>query len=383
MANCVFGFPNYVDADEFDVVLTGGDWDTPLENLKNPRLSLPARSNGLDPLATQFDVDLGTVRQIALAAIPSSNASLNAQKRLQITNIPSFSNDTIVGANGTVGDTSITFEAPAAADITVNANVFFTIGGFLYKAANTITITAGNTGIINLAPVSGNDIHNATLQADVTTGDKVRCNTGDYTTPAYDSTLVDIFDVIYPWGSLPWEHPSWWNGKITEEERKTIKFPVLDTLTDQTVIGQYARYEFVDPNNEQGDFAVSRVFLTAAWQPSLNLSYGTAIQYQTETNSDRSFGGEKSYNVKEPYRTLTFSIDNLDQDEMLVQALDMQRKQNLDKQIFFVFDPDDLPNLQRTSFTCTLQSLNPLTYAYFDHMAFNGILEEVLGGKLV
>jgi hypothetical protein len=381
MANPIFGFPNFVDSTEYPVVLTGGDWVLPLSNLKNPRLSVPARSNGLLTTKTWFDVDLGAIRNVKLSAISSTNCSIDGKTRLLISDKPTFSNDTTVYTGVSAGATFIQFRAPST-PITIHTGDFFTINGYLYKANATVNIAANAFASINLAAVGVNDVHNATVQAAIAGGTKIRCNTGDFTTPVYDSGLQDIFGIIYPFGSLPWEHPSFWSGKISAEERKELNYPVIDILDDVVITAPYYRYYFEDTGNNDTGIALSRLFLTATWQPSLGMNYGATIQYQTDTTSDKSFGGEISYSVKEPYRILSFGLDNLPQNEALVNALDLQRKQNLNKQLFFIFDPDDIPNLQRTSFTCTLQSMNPLTYAYFLHNSFNGILQEIIGGKL-
>ncbi len=382
MANCIMGFPNYVDSTFNDVVFTGGNWQLPLDNLRNARLSLPAKAADNTNASTWFEVDMGGLRDVQLGSIPSSNSTLSGQYRLKMTSTPAFSNSTVVGLSASSGASSVTFKAPGTVDIDVTAGDFFTIGGFLYKSDTTTTITAGNTGVISLASASGNDIHNATLQADISVDDSIRCNTGDYTTPLYDSTQKDIFQTIYPFQSLPWQHPSYWNGKATEEERQTLVFPIVDVLTDSSVIAIYAKYEFFDENNSD-PFAISRVFLTPGWQPSINPIYGAEFSYKTDTTFDKSYGGEKTYDVKQAYRVLGFTIDNLPQNEALTQALEMQRKQGIDKQIFFIFDPEDTDNMHRRAFTCTMSDLDALSYAYYNHMAFSAQLEEVVGGILV
>lgn len=375
------GFPNYIDGDFYNVVFTGGDWVLPLTNLKSPRLSLPARAASAGNSDTWFDVDLGGLRNITLGAIPSSSSTLDGQYRKRISDTPAFSNDTTVGANASSGASSISLEAPSSGDITVTSGDFFTIGGYLYKSDTTVTISASSSDTISLASASGNDIHNSTLQDDITDGDNVTCNTGDYSSALYDSGTVDIFQIIYPFGSLPWEHPSYWTGKITEEERINNAFPIVDILIDSPVIGRYVRYEFFDSGNTS-DFEISRLFLTPGWQPSINPIYGASIRYQSDTNYDKTDGGEKVFDVKQGYRVFPFTIDNLPKNEALTQALEAQKKLGKDKQLFFIFDPEDDVNISRLSFTATVEELDPIIYSYYDHMSFSAVLEEVVGGIL-
>lgn len=383
MANCIMAFPNYVDNDFYDVVLTGGDWDLPLENLKNTRLNLPAKSNGVTTAATCFQVDLGTLRNISVAVLPSTNATLSCQVRVQISNTPSFSLSTVVGASGTTGDSSVTMKAPAGSDITVSEDDFFKIDGFLYKCDADVTITAGNTGAVTLASATGNDIHYATLQSDVATDDPVVCVVGDHSSPLYDSTLGNLYSEISAFGSESWGDETLWTGLPTNEQRAKLKFPHIEIIDDELIIGQYIKYIFEDTTNSDTGLAISRLFIAPGWSPTINLSYGSGIQYDTDTTFEESFGGEPNYSVKQSYRKYNVSIDHLTLDEALGNALTMQRDQGIHGQIFFIEDPDYTGNLHLTSFVATLSSLNPLTHTYFNHMDFNAVLKEVKGGLLV
>ena len=383
MANCIFGFPNYVDVTKvYSVVITGGSWLTPLTNLLDRRLSKYAKSDGFSESNTWFEVDLGTNRVISLAAIPSTNGSLESEYEFDVTDTPAFSLDTVVGSSASLGATSVTFKAPASSDITITSGDFFTIGGYLYKSDTTLTITGGNTGSISLAAKGSNDVHNAILQAAISVDDSIVCNTGDYTTTKYSSSRKDIFQRIYPWGSLPWQHPSWWNGKATEEQRQQGKFPIVEIMTDTVVLGRYARYKFYDSTNTSDGFKVSRLFLTPGWQTSINPIYGAGIQYVDETSVTKSYGLEESFSIKSKYRTMAFTIEHLPENEALSQALELQKEQGIHSQMFFVFDPEDTEKMHVRAFPARLDGLDPLTYDYFERMSFAGVLKEPAGGLL-
>lgn len=63
--------------------LCGGAWQTPLSNLQDRFLTRVARSAGLAPEATRFDVDLGRERTIKLVAIPGHTLSTSARIRIR------------------------------------------------------------------------------------------------------------------------------------------------------------------------------------------------------------------------------------------------------------------------------------------------------------
>ncbi len=81
----ILAFPNRADDTNFNTTtLSGGSWSTglPLDNLKDERLSLPARSTSTDVEDTQFKIDLGKSFRIQVIAILGHNLSLGATYRV-------------------------------------------------------------------------------------------------------------------------------------------------------------------------------------------------------------------------------------------------------------------------------------------------------------
>lgn len=93
MANCLFGWPNHVDATTPTVVgFSGGSWSgtLPLTNLRDPLLYKVARSSSASLANAQFDIDLGvTARYIRLFAIPRHNLKQTAKIRIRGTTVSS------------------------------------------------------------------------------------------------------------------------------------------------------------------------------------------------------------------------------------------------------------------------------------------------------
>lgn len=76
------GWPNYIE----DATVSGGDYveTLPLTNVQDRRFSVVARTNGLDPAATQFVVTLPQRRPVAVVAIPAHNMSSGALVRVRV-----------------------------------------------------------------------------------------------------------------------------------------------------------------------------------------------------------------------------------------------------------------------------------------------------------
>lgn len=80
MSNILLGYPNYADA----AALSGGDWSPtlPLTNVRTRLFGQVARTTSADLLDTQFAVDLGAQKSIALVALTDHNLTAGAVLRV-------------------------------------------------------------------------------------------------------------------------------------------------------------------------------------------------------------------------------------------------------------------------------------------------------------
>lgn len=86
MANVILAHPNVADAGS----LSGGNWQVPLDNLRDRRLSRVARSATAQKADTQFVLDLGQSRLVSVIAVVRHNLSTAAKWRLTMANDPTF-----------------------------------------------------------------------------------------------------------------------------------------------------------------------------------------------------------------------------------------------------------------------------------------------------
>ena len=211
-----------------------------------------------------------------------------------------------------------------------------------------------------------------------TGGETVTCHNGTYIPiPLDDTGFVDVWPIVFAFGTLFHGHPSLIDGKFTEEERVNVKLPIIDINTP-LVTAQFLKAEFSDTGNADGFIELPRLFLSSGWQPSINLSYGVGQNWISQTTSLSSLGGADFFEVRDGKRTISFSIDNLDQDEALSNAYEIQRTLDKHGQLFFIFDPDDTVNLHRRAFLARNKELNPLVYPYFSKINTSWNLEEVI-----
>lgn len=193
-------------------------------------------------------------------------------------------------------------------------------------------------------------------------------------------TTIDWFDVwrvIYPWGTLTWEDPSWWDGKITEEQAEGYPMPVVHVFTT-AVTARYWRFEIDDTGNADGYVDIARLFLASGYQPTYNIPVGASLGWETDTSVERSLGGAEFYDERQVRRATQFVLDVIPNDESLSGPFEMTRQLGISKQLLFVMDPDDTANLHRRTFLATMRRLSPLEMPYVEmnQMAFE--LQEVI-----
>lgn len=367
MSNLIIGFPNQIDATFYTARIVGGAWSTslPLTNLKDERLAYVARSSDATNASTQFHVDTGVIRQCKVWAIPTHTFGRTARWRLRATDTIKWSGVTVSGAH-LAGVSSLLLAAAAA--VTITSGEYFLVGSTEYKATSTVSITAGGTGSVSITPV---------LAANAANGASVTCLIGDYTTPDLDTGWNAVYDRIYPWGSLPFGHPSFWDGRPTDEDILRLRLPVYYVAEDALLV-RYHLFEFDDTTNAAGYCDISRLFLGPGWQPSVNAEYGMEVVYVASTTMDESLGGTQAFERRAQRRQVRFSLDYVPKDEGVVQGLDIQDRQGVDKQVFFIFDPEDDESKARTSFLATLKSMVPIKYNVHDHIGAGFELTEVI-----
>ena len=193
----------------------------------------------------------------------------------------------------------------------------------------------------------------------------------------YDTTAIDPWPILYPFGSLPFHHPSWWDGKL--EPEKLGDYPKLFIhKTTTTAVARYWLFEFSDTSNEDGYVQLSRLILAPGWQPDINMQYGAQLGWETDTSFETSLGGVRFFTRRNGRRVVRFVIRAIDFDEAMVWPFEMMREQGTDRQVMFVFNPDDTEHMLRRSFLARMRQLSPLEFIAFDNAQVAFELEEVL-----
>jgi hypothetical protein len=371
MANPIIAYPNHLDVGFYTPVVGGGSYAAtlPASNVAEDSLAKVARTSGVTTADTVLHMDLGDGVPSVVFAIPFHNCTRSATYRLRASNTIAWS-----GVNATatepLGETAIAVTAGASgAEITTGDTLTFDGLAINYTATGDLSLGASGSGVLNISPALEDAISGTTA---------ITCHSGDYTSAAYDSGTTNVFPTTYPRGSLPYGHSAWWDGKITEETRQTQKIPIIDCLGGDTINAQYWLFEIDDTSNTDGYVEIPRVFIAPGWQPSVGIDYGASMGFTTRTRVDTTLSGRRVYDERPVARQVSMNLGAVPLEEGITQVYEASIRQNINKQIFFIFDPDDVELLYRRSFLATQEQLGGYSHPFFNRIDAPFTLLEVL-----
>jgi hypothetical protein len=191
-----------------------------------------------------------------------------------------------------------------------------------------------------------------------------------------DTEWTQLYPIIYPFGSLPYGHPSMFDGRMTPEDAALFHMPFVHVL-DAAVNAAWWLVEIDDTGSTLGSVEVPKLFLAPGWQPSVNMVYPYRRRYESRTVVQESQGGAEFFGVQAGRRVATFSF-NLPEDEVETWVGDMHRRLGVHGQLFFIFNPDDTTHLHRRSFLARHRELDDLESAVYGRSSTVIQLQEVI-----
>lgn len=371
MANVFYVNKNYLRSTYFNVVLSGGAWDAAqsLDKLKNANLNDVAISADDAPASTIIHADLGAPRDIRCFSIPDNistfNPSLAARQRIAGSNTPLWRGLEVNG-NQSAGAGTLSVTNTTAQPVTVPQGVAFSIKTTLgtgqvvyntYTPSAQVIIAASSTGTITL---------DGTLAINHNDTDVLQCNVGDFTNPVKLFDWEDVFQPVYEFGSLPWWNNSALTGKITEEQRINLPYPVVKVFP--VVIAQYWRYELDDEGNRPWNdplINIPHLVIGNGYQPTINPTYeGSRIEFLTETTVDVTLGGRRIVGQQPIARKFVGNLPDIPETEAFAEPFDMLWQDGITQEVMFIYNPDDTILMHRRAFLARMERINPLAFPY-------------------
>jgi len=203
-------------------------------------------------------------------------------------------------------------------------------------------------------------------------------NDNTFATSVYDSDWVDVYGEVFPPNVLNFGDPGYWDGKIAAVDYALgYTVDIIHVLpTPQT--SRYWRIEIDDTANADGYVEFGRLWVSYAYQPTINFDGGAAMGWQTESTTTITDGGEAVHDDRPRRRVFNFTLGQIPGNEAFVRGFEMTRQLGTTGQLFFVYDPTDTYHMSRRAFVCRMESLSRISipYAAWHEQGFS-LIEEL------
>lgn len=422
MTNTLFGFPVWNDPTvSVTPTYSGGSWvaGLPLTNLSDRRLAYVARSTDAARASTQLQGNLQTSRSIGLVAIPKHTISASGKVRVRLWSVapahrsrnfasgwssvgtPTRSADAFTASDGVpmdlIGDDAAgalegytqvrTFTGDAVKivecrvkqdtstssvvrlrDTTASADRLLQVIAWS-AGAPSITQTTGTlvsstqvaTGVYRLVFLTTSVTAANTNQVEIypaTTGALATANTGTLYVADVDSYNQPGDPLKYDSGyiaALP--------AGLTAEDLAGLNVPFVVTPS-VTGVRDYV-VEIDDTTNTAGYIDLARLIVASAYQPTINMDYGVALDLEDDSERTVSDGGAGIYNVKSKRRTATFVLDEIPEAEAFTSVWRMKKQLGTTGQFFWMWAGDDTTYKHERGFLAVFRDVSGLSQPNF------------------
>ncbi len=191
-----------------------------------------------------------------------------------------------------------------------------------------------------------------------------------------DTGFKPIWPSIYPFGVGLWGEFNW-GGRPSPDDVASYGiggYVVLDT----PVRARAVRIELSDEGNEDGYLEAGRLVVAPAWRPSINVQYGWSIEQVDESRRVTSRGGQVYVDQRPRFRRLRFTLSDLDQNEMLGNAYELERVKGKGGEILVMLDPSNEQHLHRQTIYGVLAESTAISNPTAGRYQKDFVLEELI-----
>lgn len=135
-------------------------------------------------------------------------------------------------------------------------------------------------------------------------------------------------------------------------------------ITAQTY--RHWKIEIDDTGNPDGYFQAGRVYLSKAFQPTINMSYGVMDGFRDNSRVSRTLSGDGVPVIRAPLKALEVSMEFGNKDEMYGTLYDIDRLRGISKDVLFIQDPEETTHFQRKYIYGLMEETTPIVNEYFN-----------------
>jgi len=136
------------------------------------------------------------------------------------------------------------------------------------------------------------------------------------------------------------------------------------SITAQTF--RYWRLDISDSGNPDGYFQAGRLYLSKAFIPAVNASYGFKEGYVDRSRKRRTVAGSIIPTIRTPLRRAEWQLDFATEADMYGTARDIDFNRGTSQDLLFIPDMDDSTYFQKRYIYGTMDSIEPIVLPAFD-----------------
>ena len=234
-----------------------------------------------------------------------------------------------------------------------------------------IDIDFGSTQLIDFFAIIR---HNITVTGTV----RYRYSTvSDFSTTVRDTTAVNAWPVIEPFGSRPWGVFSW-GGFPGQSELEEYTVSSYD-IPSESVFARYIRIDIVDDDNSDGYIEIGRIVSGPAYRPSNNYSFGSSIEFVDNSRVTKSRGGQTFIDEVEHFRVFNFQLINIPEAEIFSNIFnELDRLRGIGKDILIIPQPGDETTFLTQNIYGRLQQTRPIQNRVLEYYGREFNVEELI-----
>ena len=180
----------------------------------------------------------------------------------------------------------------------------------------------------------------------------------------YDSGFLPAWPASYLPETLEWEDNNFWFGDAdldVDSEYTPLTTVFFGDIYNAEAVDVFIR----DLSNVDGYVDIGRCFISGAWQPETNMSYGLEYGHIIGTTVEEANDGTEYFDRKRAKRTVSLSLDWLTQSEAFSRIYAMQRDQGIDREILFAHELNASDESFYRTFIGRLQQPDPIANPYY------------------
>ncbi len=200
-----------------------------------------------------------------------------------------------------------------------------------------------------------------------------------FATNSYDSGWIAAWPVQWASGVLPSGHPNYATRLLTNAQIAALN-PARDLVhvMGAATSARYWRIEIDDTTNTDTFIAFGRLVMGPMYQPSSNMNVGATMGFDDGTIVARTLSGAKYFDARPRGRTITATFGPVSNAEAVGVLREIHEQTGVDGQFYWLTDPSDAANLQRTSFLAQARQLSAVEYAAAGFGTYPFACDEVL-----